>query len=73
MNTHSPMNWMTKHYVQRPTPFDALEGLIDSGRPKTILLPPSRMFEDHIDGQGTGEDNLSLDENSEAFLKQKSS
>ena len=50
MNTHSPMNWMTKHYVQRPTPFDALEGLIDSGRPKNIILPPSRIFEDNIQG-----------------------
>ena len=44
------MNWMTKHYVQRPTPFDALEGLIDSGRPKNIILPPSRIFEDNIQG-----------------------
>ena len=62
MNTHSPLTWMTKHYVQRPTPFDALEGLIDSGRP-TIGV-----FEEKTEGKGYGEENLSEDEKSETFL-----
>ena len=56
LDPHSPLTWTTKHYVQRRTPYDALEGLAKPTEDKLALLPPQEMkaIEDKTTGRGGG-------------------
>ena len=61
MDPHSPLTWMTKHFVQSKTPYDALEGLSQHTEDNFALLPPRdvKAIEDKTIGNGHGNDNKS--------------
>ena len=60
MDPHSPLTWMTKHFVQSRTPYDALAGLSQDSEDNFALLPAPRhdvkAIEDKTIGHGDGKD-----------------
>lgn len=56
MDPHTPLTWTTKHYVQRPTPYDALKGLSHPERDGLSAMLP-KAIEDKTSGRGFGSDS----------------